>query len=115
MKVSFSLGDVVKITNPGSCIPNYAITTMFGIENPRTIEENTIPFLKGYPYLDGNNDEWRVEKITTKYYTCIFILLKNRISQYCALSHSIVGAEPIRVIREYKGNRIERMSFKNCK
>lgn len=109
--VSFSLGDVVKITNPGSCIPNYSITTIFGIENPRTID----PLLKGYPYLHGNNDEWRVEKIIATYCTCILILLKNRISQYCALSYSIVSAEPIRVIRKYKGKRIERMSFKNCK
>ena len=115
MEVSFSLGDVVKITNPGSCIPNYTITTMFGIENPRTIKENTNPLLKEYPYLHNNNDEWRVEKIIAQYKTCIFILLKNRISQYCVLSHTIFGTEPIRVIREYKGNRIERMSFKNCK
>lgn len=115
MEVSFSLGDVVKITNPGSCIVNYAITTMFGIENPRTIEENTNPILKGYPNLCDNNDEWRVEKIIATYWTCIFILLKNRRSQYTALSHLIDSAEPIRVIRKYKGNRIERMSFKNCK
>lgn len=115
MVVSFSLGDVVKITNPNSCIPNYAITTLFGIENPITIKENTNPFLKEYPNLNGNNDEWRVEKIMGIYSECIFILLKNRCGQYTALSHSMVGTEPIRVIRKYKGNRIERMLFENCK
>ncbi len=115
MEVSFSLGDVVKITNPNSCMENHTITTMFGIENPRTIKEHTNPFLRGYPNLYGNNDEWRVEKIMGKYCTSILILLKNRRGQYTALSHSMVGAEPIRVIRKYKGNRIERMSIKNCR
>lgn len=115
MEVSFSLGDVVKIINPGSCIPNDAITTLFGIENPRTIKEYLDGFLRTYPNLQGNNDEWRVEKITANYSTCIFILLKNRCCQYIALSHSMVGAEPIRVIRKYKGKRIEKMSFKHCK
>ena len=103
-KLPYSIGDVVKIIKNGSCISDKYITKIFGLKDPKTINERW-QFDNSYPNLENNVDEWKI--IDAKHFRkgIIIILIKNRVGQYVVLcqhtSYDFCDYPIVKVVRKH--------------
>lgn len=115
----YSIGDIVKIESPRSCLPNSAITTFFHLDKSlsydKIIEDESI--LRDYPELRNDKNEWKVVDIKKiPFVSSLAVLLVNRSKQYIVMSQPTrvtfgINRDILRLVREGK-KRIKNITLK---
>jgi len=86
----YSIGDIVKIKEPSSCLSDLIITKVFNVKNPLYYPKRLgcEKWFNDYPLLKNDNNEWKIIDCKALYIGSFAILLVNRLKQYVVMCQS---------------------------